>query len=72
MRNSHVFIIDSDSSGHRLSVDGDEIGKFRTLKAAEARAFELGRVFLPTTIRFALDFKWTLSDVELRAATLQC
>ena len=28
--------------------------------------------FLPTaTLKFELDFKWTLSDLEIRAATLE-
>jgi hypothetical protein len=72
-RTNHLFVIDSDSSGHRLSVDGDEVGKFRTLKGAETKATEIGRIFFPAaTLRFALDFKWTLSEVEIRAATLEC
>ncbi|HTA43317.1 MAG TPA: hypothetical protein VK789_12765 [Bryobacteraceae bacterium] len=73
MRTNHLFIIDSDYSGHRLSLDGDEIGQFRTLSAAEAKALEIARDFFPTEqIHFALDFKWTLSEVEIRAAMVEC
>jgi hypothetical protein len=73
MRTNHLFVIDSDSSGHRLSLDGDAIGAFRTLNGAEAKAVAIARLLVPTaTLRFALDFKWTLSEVELRAATFAC
>ncbi len=72
MRTSHIFLIHSDSSGHRLSVDGNEIGTFATLKAAEEKAAHIARRFVPTaTLRFELDFKWTLTDLEIRAATLE-
>lgn len=68
----HIFLIDSDSSGHRLTVDGNGAGTFPTLGAAEAKATHLARRFLPAaTLRFELDFRWTLSDLEIRAATLQ-
>ena len=70
---NHLFLIDSDSFGHRLSVDGEAVGKFRTLKLAEAKATEIGRLFVPeATLRFEMDFKWTLSEVEIRAAMLEC
>jgi hypothetical protein len=66
----HIFLIDSDSSGHRLAVDGN--GTFPTLGAPEAKATRIARRFLPVaTLRFELDFKWTLSDLEIRAATLE-
>ncbi len=72
MSTSHIFLIDSDSSGHRLSVDGNGTGTFPTLGAAEAKATHIARRFLPAaTLRFELDFKWTLSDSEIRAATLE-
>ena len=72
MRTSHIFLIDSDSSGHRLSVDGNGIGTFATLGAAEAKAADIAQRFVPAaTLRFELDFKWTLSDLEIRAATLE-
>jgi hypothetical protein len=67
---NHLFVIDSDCSGDRLSLDGDEAGKFRTLREAEAKAVAIARRFVPTpTVHFALDFKWTLSEVEIRTAT---
>jgi len=72
MPTTHIFLIDSDSSGHRLTVDGNETGTFPTLYAAEAKAIDIARRFLPAaTLRFELDFKWTLSDLEIRAATLE-
>ena len=72
MPTSHIFLIDSDSSGHRLTVDGNAAGTFSTLGAAEAKAIQIARHFLPAaTLRFGLDFKWTLSDWEIRAATLE-
>ena len=72
MSTSHIFLIDSDSSGHRLTVDGNGTETFPTLGAAEAKATDIARRYLPTaTLRFELDFKWTLSDLEMRAATLE-
>ena len=72
MRTSHVFLIDSDSAGHRLTVDGNGTGTFPTLGAAEAKATHIARRFLSAaTLRFELDFKCTLSDLEIRAATLE-
>ena len=72
MRTSHLFLIDSDSSGHRLSVDGNGIGRFATLDAAEAKAAQIARRIMPeAALRFELDFKWTLSDSEIRVATVE-
>ena len=72
MRTNHFFLIESDSSGHRLSIDGNESGTFTTLRAAEAKAIHIARSFLPlATLSFELDFKWTLSDFEIRGATLE-
>ena len=72
MPTNHIFLIGSDSSGHRLTVDGSGTGTFPTLGAAEATATRIARRFLPAaTLRFELDFKWTLSDLEIRAATLE-
>jgi len=72
MRTNHFFLIESDSSGHRLSIDGNEGGTFTTLCAAKAKAIHVARSFLPlATLRFELDFKWTLSDFEILAATLE-
>ena len=72
MQRSHIFLIDSDSSGHRLSVDGNGLGKFPTLSAAEAKATYIAQRFAPAaSLKFELDFKWTLSDAEIRAARLE-
>ena len=72
MRTNHFFLIESDSSGHRLSIDGNEGGTFTTLCAAEVKAIHIARSFLPlATLSFELDFKWTLSDFEIRATTLE-
>lgn len=71
MPTNHIFLIDSDSSGHRLTVDGNRAGTFGSLSAAEAMASYIALLFLPAaTLKFELDFKWTLSDLETRAATL--
>ena len=72
MRTNHIFLIDSGSSRHRLSVDGNGIGTFATLAAAQAKATHIARRFVSgATLKFELDFKWTLSDLEIRAATLE-
>jgi len=72
MPTNHIFLIDSDSSGHRLTVDGNRAGTFASLSAAEAMAAYVALRFLPTaTLKFELDFKWMLSDLEIRAATLE-
>jgi hypothetical protein len=72
MRTTHIFLIESDASGHRLTVDGSGTGTFSTLGAAEAKATHIARRFsLAARLRFDLDFKWTLSDLEIRAATLE-
>jgi hypothetical protein len=72
-RTRHLFMVESDSAGHRVSVDGHDFGTFATLDAAEAAANNIARCLVPAAVlRFELDFKWTLSDVEIRAATLEC
>jgi len=72
MPTNHIFLIDSDSSGHHLTVNGKRAGTFASLSAAEAMAAYIALRFLPTaTLKFDLDFKWTLSDLEIRAATLE-
>lgn len=72
MRTNHIFLIDSDFTGHRLSLDGKKIGTFPTLKAAEIKAGDVARLSLAAAIpHFELDFKWTLSGTEIRAASLQ-
>jgi hypothetical protein len=72
MRRNHLFVIDSDSSGHRLALDGEEFGTFTSLNAAESKAGDIARMFCANaTPRFELDFAWTLSDAQVRAASLQ-
>ena len=72
MRTNHFFLIESDFSGHRLSIDGNGAGTFGSLSAAEAMAAYIASRLLPAaTLKFELDFKWTLSDFEIRAATLE-
>jgi hypothetical protein len=73
MRHSNTFLIESDLSGHRLLVNGREISTLATLQAAEEEASKIaGRAVPGATLRFELDFKWTLSDFEVRAASLEC
>jgi hypothetical protein len=73
MHTRHVFTIDSDSSGHHLSVDGNGIATLPTLAAATSMAADIAQCFVPAaTLRFALDFKWAFSDSEIRAAILEC
>jgi hypothetical protein len=72
MRTKNTFLIESELSRHRLLLNGREISAFATLDAAEAEASKIAKNVVPgATLRFGLDFKWTLSDLEIRAATLQ-
>jgi len=72
MRQSYNFVIDSESSGHTLLLNGQKIARFATLDAAEAEANRLADSAVPGAIlNFELDFKWTLTDLEIRAATLE-
>jgi hypothetical protein len=71
MRQNYNFLIESERSGHTLFFNGHEIATFATLDAAESAANKVaGRAVPGATLKFALDFKWTLSDLEIRAATL--
>jgi hypothetical protein len=73
MRTSNTFLIESERSRHRLILNGRELLTFATLEAAEAEAGKIARYVVPgATLRFELDFKWTLSDLEFRAANLEC
>ena len=73
MDQRHLFLIDSDSSGHRLTIDGQVRGKFRTLESAEAAADKAATSLAPSAmLRFEPEFKSTLADLEIRAATLEC
>ena len=71
MRKNYNFLIDSDRSGHKLSLNSQKIATFATLDAAEAEANNIANRVVPgANLRFELDFMWTLTDLELRAATL--
>src|ERR1700674_3188686 len=72
MRQSYNFLIDSESSMHTLLLNGEEIAQFGTLDAAEAEANRVANRAVPgALLKFELDFKWTLTDLEIRAATLE-
>jgi hypothetical protein len=72
MQRNDTFVIESERSRHKLFLNGGEIGTFATLEAAERKANELARRAFPSSaLRFELDFKWTLSDVEIRAANTE-
>jgi hypothetical protein len=72
MRKNDLYLIESDGSGNRLFLNGQSIARFRTLDAAEAEAQMIANRTVPgTSLKFELDFKWTLSDLEIRAATLE-
>ena len=72
MRKTYNFLIDSELSGHKLFLNGQEIATFATLVAAEAEANKVANRAVPgAALRFGLDFKWTLTDLEIRAATLE-
>lgn len=71
MRNRYNFLIESERSEHRLSLNGHEIATFATLHAAEAEATKVANRMAPgATLKFALDFKWIMSDLEIRVGTL--
>jgi hypothetical protein len=72
MRTSNIFLIESEFSRHKLHLNGRKISTFTTLEAAEAEASRIARRAVPgATLRFELDFKWTLTDLEIRAAILE-
>jgi hypothetical protein len=73
MQTNYFFLINSYLDKHQLFLNGDAIGTFATLGAAEAAANRIAKHIVPyTTLRFELDFKSTLTELEIRAATLQC
>ena len=73
MQHSNLFLIESERSRHKLSLNGRDLLTFTTLEAAEAEAGKIASYVVPgAKLRFELDFKWTLSDLEIRAATLDC
>jgi hypothetical protein len=72
MQKNDLFVIESDGSRNRLSLNGRSIGAFATLDAAEAEARRVANRAVPgASLKFELDFKWTLTDLEIRAATLE-
>ena len=71
MRKSYHFLIESDRTGHTLVINSRQIGTFATLDAAEAEANKIANRAVPgANLRFELDFMWTLTGLELRAARL--
>jgi hypothetical protein len=72
MQSKHTFfLIESVPARHKLYLNGKAIATFSTLDAAEAEANKIANRTVPgATLRFGLDFKWTLSDLEMRAAQL--
>ena len=72
MPNKHTFfLIESEPARHKLYLNGQVIATLATLDAAAAEANKIAGLALPgATLRFGLDFKWTLSDLEMRSAQL--
>jgi hypothetical protein len=69
MRNTNNFLIESDGARHDLVLDGQTIASFSTLDAAEAAANGIASRAAPgAPLKFKLDFKSTLTDLEIRAA----
>ena len=72
MQKNDLFLIESDRSGSTLSLNGHDIATFATLDAAEAEARRVANRVVPgASLKFDLDFKWTLSELEIRAAKLE-
>jgi hypothetical protein len=72
MPTDNTFLIESERCRQRLSLNGRGIFTFSTLEAAEAEASRIASYVVPgSALRFELDFQWTLSDLEIRAATLK-
>jgi hypothetical protein len=72
MQKHTFFLIESEPARHKLYLNGQVIATFATLEAAEAEANKIANRAVPgATLRFGLDFKWTLSDLEMRAAQLE-
>jgi hypothetical protein len=72
MRKSYNFVIESDRTGHTLVINSRQIGTFATLDAAEAEANNIANLVVPgANLKFEVDFMWTLTDLEMRAATLE-
>ena len=72
MPKNYNFMIESERSGHKLSLNGQEVAMFPTREAAEAEANKIADRAIPgAKLRFELDFKLTLTDLEIRGATLE-
>jgi hypothetical protein len=72
MQETYNFLIESEPFGHKLYLNGQSIATFATLDAAESEANNIANRAVPgAALRFGLDFKWTLSDLEIRVATLE-
>lgn len=72
MEKNDLFLIESDRSGNRLFLNGQSVATFATLGAAEAEAQKVANRAVPgASLKFELDFKWTFSELEIRAATLE-
>ena len=67
MQHAHSFLIESDRASHELVLDGKVLGRFPTLEAAEVEANRIAGA----SLRFELDLKSTLMDLEIRGATLE-
>ena len=67
-----TFLIESDGARHELILDGQPIASYSTLDAAEAAANGIASRAAPgVSLKFELDFKTTLMDLEIRAARLE-
>src|SRR5258706_2298761 len=72
MNKNYIFLIESEQSRHKLFLNGKKIAKFATLGAAEEEANQLANRAVPgATLSFGLDFKWTLTGLEIRVALLE-
>jgi hypothetical protein len=72
MRTSHYFLIESDRARHDLILDGDLIASYPTLEAAETEAKRIANRAAPgVSLRFGLDMKSTLNELEIRGATFE-
>jgi hypothetical protein len=70
MRTSHYFLIESAGTRHELILDGDLIAIFSTREAAESEANRIANQETPgVKLRFELDMKSTLNNLEIRGAT---
>ena len=70
MTTTHYFLIESVGTRHDLILDGDVIATFPTREAAESVANRMANQQTPgVSLRFELDLKSTLNNLEIRGAT---